>query len=133
MGVEAVAKQAAASIFLSGAGALGVEIAKNLVLSGCKTFTLHDAKPVSLKDLSGQFFISQDHDFGDGKSAPLTRAQACLPRLQQLNLYVRCKKAADLALPFDDPEALASEPWSLQLYDVVIMTEADHATQRAVN
>ena len=36
MGVEAVAKQAAASIFLSGAGALGVEIAKNLVLSGCK-------------------------------------------------------------------------------------------------
>lgn len=42
MGVEAVQKQAAASIFLSGAGALGVEIAKNLVLSGCKRFTLHD-------------------------------------------------------------------------------------------
>lgn len=53
MGVEAVAKQAAASIFLSGAGALGVEIAKNLVLSGCKQFTLHDPKPVSMKDLSG--------------------------------------------------------------------------------
>lgn len=53
MGVEAVAKQAAASIFLSGAGALGVEIAKNIVLSGCKSFTLHDPKPVCLKDLSG--------------------------------------------------------------------------------
>ena len=53
MGVEAVAKQAAASIFLSGAGALGIEIAKNLVLSGCKKFTLHDPKPVNLKDLSG--------------------------------------------------------------------------------
>jgi len=37
MGVEAVAKQAAASIFLSGAGALGVEIAKNLVLSAART------------------------------------------------------------------------------------------------
>jgi molybdopterin/thiamine biosynthesis adenylyltransferase len=53
MGVEAVAKQAAASIFLSGAGALGVEIAKNIVLSGCKGFTLHDARPVDIKDLSG--------------------------------------------------------------------------------
>lgn len=43
MGVEAVAKQAAANIFVSGAGALGVEISKNLVLSGCKSFTLHDS------------------------------------------------------------------------------------------
>ena len=74
MGVEAVAKQASASIFLSGAGGLGVEIAKNLVLSGCKNFTLHDPKPVSLKDLSAQFFINQDQDFGDGKNPNLTRA-----------------------------------------------------------
>ena len=36
LGIEAVAKQSAASIFLSGAGALGIEIAKNLVLAGCK-------------------------------------------------------------------------------------------------
>ena len=53
MGVEAVAKQAAANIFLSGAGALGIEIAKNLVLAGCKSFTLHDNKPISYRDLSG--------------------------------------------------------------------------------
>jgi len=42
MGVDAVTKQAAANIFLSGAGSLGIEIAKNLVLSGCKSLTLHD-------------------------------------------------------------------------------------------
>jgi molybdopterin/thiamine biosynthesis adenylyltransferase len=53
MGVEAVAKQASANIFLSGAGALGIEIAKNLVLAGCKTFTLHDNKPITFRDLSG--------------------------------------------------------------------------------
>jgi hypothetical protein len=53
MGVEAVAKQAAANIFVSGAGALGIEISKNLVLSGCKSFTLHDTKPVTKRDLSG--------------------------------------------------------------------------------
>mmetsp|Transcript_27655 Transcript_27655/g.20075 ORF Transcript_27655/g.20075 Transcript_27655/m.20075 type:complete len:89 (+) Transcript_27655:8333-8599(+) len=52
MGVEAVAKQAAANIFVSGAGGLGMEISKNLVLAGCKSFTLHDTKTVSYKDLS---------------------------------------------------------------------------------
>ena len=133
MGVEAVAKQAAASIFLSGAGALGVEVAKNLVLSGCKSFTLHDTKPVDLKDLSGQFFVDEDLDFGDGKNAPLTRAQACLPRLQQLNLYVRCKQAANQAIPINDEKALESEPWNLHKHDLVIMTEADHATLNAVD
>lgn len=133
MGVEAVAKQAAASIFLSGAGALGVEIAKNIVLSGCKGFTLHDPRPVSHKDLSGQFFINQDTDFGDGKSAPLTRAQACLPRLQQLNLYVRCKLAESAEIPTADLEALASPPWNLHTFDVIIMTEADDEVMDAVD
>ena len=82
MGVEAVAKQAAASVFLSGAGALGVEIAKNIVLSGCKQFTLHDTKLVSYRDLSGQFFLNESQDFGNDKTGAKTRAQACLPRLQ---------------------------------------------------
>jgi hypothetical protein len=57
MGVDAVRKQAAARIFVSGASGLGVEVAKNLVLSGCKSFTLHDPQMVDLKDLSAQFFI----------------------------------------------------------------------------
>lgn len=46
---------------------------------------------------------------------------------------MRCKQAADSALPINDLEALASEPWSLHRYDVVIMTDADHATLKAVN
>ena len=40
MGIEAVAKQATSNIFLSGAGSLGIEIAKNIVLAGCKSFVL---------------------------------------------------------------------------------------------
>lgn len=110
-----------------------MEIAKNLVLSGCKNFTLHDPKPVNLKDLSGQFFVNEDQDFGDGKNLPLSRAQACLPRLQSLNFYVRCKQAENLALPIADEKALESEPWNLQNYNVVILTESDDATARAVN
>lgn len=75
MGVEAVAKQAEAHIFVSGAGALGIEVSKNLVLSGCKSFTLHDTQPISNRDLSGQFFINS---VVEGK----TRAEECMPRLQ---------------------------------------------------
>lgn len=74
MGVEAVAKQASANIFVSGAGALGMEISKNLVLSGCKSFTLHDTKPVTYRDLSGQFFLNE---LAEGK----TRSEVCMPRL----------------------------------------------------
>jgi molybdopterin/thiamine biosynthesis adenylyltransferase len=42
MGIEAVAKQATSKVFLSGASSLGIEIAKNIVLAGCKQFILQD-------------------------------------------------------------------------------------------
>ena len=57
MGIEAVAKQAEATIFLSGLGGLGVEIAKNLVLAGCKELILHDTRAPTEHDLSSQFYI----------------------------------------------------------------------------
>lgn len=44
MGVEAVSKQSKANILLLGLGSLGVEIAKNIVLSGCKEFAIYDDK-----------------------------------------------------------------------------------------
>jgi molybdopterin/thiamine biosynthesis adenylyltransferase len=34
-------------------GALGVEIAKNIVLSGVKRLTLHDNKMANIRDLNG--------------------------------------------------------------------------------
>ena len=42
MGMDAVKKQSNSSVFLSGLGPLGVEIAKNVILSGVKQFTIHD-------------------------------------------------------------------------------------------
>jgi molybdopterin/thiamine biosynthesis adenylyltransferase len=38
---------------LSGLGNVGIEIAKNIVLSGVKRFTIHDNKKVDYYDLSG--------------------------------------------------------------------------------
>lgn len=42
MGMDAVKKQAGSSILISGMGPLGIEIAKNIVLSGVKQLTIHD-------------------------------------------------------------------------------------------
>ena len=42
MGIEAVAKQAESRVLLMGLGPLGVEIAKNIVLAGCKELILYD-------------------------------------------------------------------------------------------
>jgi len=82
MGIEAVAKQATSNVFFSGASASGIEVSKNVVLAGCKSFTLHDTKKASMTDLSGQFFL---HPEDIGKN----RATASIKRLQQLNTYVK--------------------------------------------
>ena len=60
MGIEAVAKQAEATVFISGLGATGVEIAKNIILAGCKELILYDTKEPSFFDLSGQFFLTEN-------------------------------------------------------------------------
>ena len=57
MGIEAVSKQSKASIVLFGLGATGVEIAKNIILSGCKRISIVDENNTQITDLSGQFFL----------------------------------------------------------------------------
>ena len=59
MGVEAVSKQSKANILLLGLGGLGVEIAKNIVLSGCREFAIWDKHETQWSDLSGQFFLGE--------------------------------------------------------------------------
>ena len=53
MGIEAVKKQANAEVLISGLNGLGVEIAKNIVLSGVKRLSLHDSSKTEWTDLSG--------------------------------------------------------------------------------
>ena len=123
MGLDAVTKQSNASIFLSGLGALGVEITKNIVLSGVKRFTIHDSKKTTNRDLSGQFFLGTE-DIGKN------RALASLPKIQQLNYYVKVDTALlDEKLPKDE-QGLDK---ILKGYTIVILIETDYETQIAVN
>ena len=123
MGLDAVTKQAGASIFLSGIGALGLEITKNIVLSGIKRFTIHDNKKATYRDLSGQFFLSEE-DIGKN------RAEASLNKIQQLNYYV---KVDTTLLNQDLPTAEQDLEKLLKGYTVVILTETDYQTQVAIN
>lgn len=53
LGIDAVAKQAQSRILICGMGALGIEIAKNITLAGCKELILYDSLKPTKADLSG--------------------------------------------------------------------------------
>lgn len=81
LGHEAMKKMATSNILISGLKGLGVEIAKNVVLGGVKSVTLHDSGNVEMSDLSSQFFL-QAEDIGKN------RAEVPLSRISELNSYV---------------------------------------------
>ena len=120
MGMDAVQQQSNANIFISGAGPLGIEIAKNIVLSGCKEIVLHDTKETSIYDLCGQFFLGE-------KDIGFNRAERSIPKLQELNYYVKISLNKDdifkKILTEKDVENLG-----FKKFNVIILTECDNDT-----
>lgn len=54
LGHEAMQKMSTATVLVSGMTGLGVEIAKNVILAGVKSVTLHDQDDAQWSDLSSQ-------------------------------------------------------------------------------
>lgn len=52
--------------------------AKNVILAGIRALTIHDTKSVEVRDLSSQFYLTEE-DVGQN------RAEACKEKLQELN------------------------------------------------
>ncbi|XP_031271882.1 ubiquitin-activating enzyme E1 1 isoform X1 [Pistacia vera] len=77
-GRETMRRLFASNILVSGIQGLGAEIAKNLILAGVKSVTLHDEGTVELWDLSSNFIFSEN-DVGKN------RALASVQKLQELN------------------------------------------------
>lgn len=102
----------ASNILISGMGGLGVEIAKNVVLGGVKSVTIHDTENVTYEDLSTQFFL---HENDIGKN----RAQATQSLLAELNTYVPVNVL--------DPKHLTVE--NLKKFQVVVLTTSSHEEQ----
>ena len=120
LGLDAVRRQSNANIFLSGLSALGVEIAKNIVLSGCKELVLHDTKNADIYDLIGQFFL-EEKDIG------YNRAERCINKLQELNYYVKITLNKDdifnKNLSVNDLDNLG-----FNKYNIIILTECSNDT-----
>ncbi|XP_078162757.1 ubiquitin-activating enzyme E1 1-like [Carex rostrata] len=77
-GRETMRRLFASNVLISGLQGLGAEIAKNLVLAGVRSVTLHDEENIELWDLSSNFFFSES-DIGKN------RALSCVQKLQELN------------------------------------------------
>ena len=87
-GVAGQAKIKKSHVVVSGMGALGVEIAKNVCLAGVKAVTIHDSKHVTLADVNGNFYLSPE-DVGRN------RAESTLSKLQLLNPAVTVRARTD--------------------------------------
>ncbi|CAL9700275.1 unnamed protein product [Knipowitschia caucasica] len=121
LGDHAMQQMARSSVFLSGMGGLGVEIAKNIVLAGVKAITIHDTKQCETWDLGSNFFIHKDD-----VSCQRKRVEAVCPRVAELNPYVHVDMSSS---SLDDNTDLSF----LRKYQCIILTEARLHLQIRIN
>ncbi|XP_069062945.1 ubiquitin-like modifier-activating enzyme 7 isoform X1 [Pleurodeles waltl] len=81
LGHDAMKRMKTSDVLISGMKGLGVEIAKNVILAGVKSVTVHDEGNAQWSDLSSQFYLTND-DIGKN------RAEATVESLVELNSYV---------------------------------------------
>ncbi|XP_017147936.2 ubiquitin-like modifier-activating enzyme 1 [Drosophila miranda] len=114
LGHDAMRRMANSDILLSGLGGLGLETAKNVILGGVKSITLHDTATCGPNDLSSQFYLSEA-DIGKN------RAEASCAQLAELNSYVRTvSHTGPLTEEF------------LRQFRVVVLTNSDTAEQERI-
>lgn len=111
LGHDAMRRMASSDILISGMGGLGVEIAKNVILGGVKSVTLHDTVAATLADLSSQYYIAE-------KDVGKNRAEATHDALSELNNYVPVRvHTGELTEEF------------IKKFRVVVLTETAYAEQ----
>lgn len=115
IGFDAMKKMAHSNVLISGMNGLGVEIAKNTILQGFKTVTLHDMGVVSAYDLGTNFYVTEK-DIGKNK------ALASYPKLSELNNYVNVNAISEL---------LTEE--IIKQYTIVILVDYDLNEQIKIN
>jgi len=89
-GLETMGKLIKMHVVIVGMRGLGVETAKNLILAGPKAVSLYDPDLTRINDLGANFYLEEKHV---GK---VSRAEASLTKLQELNPYVKVDVITDL-------------------------------------
>lgn len=82
LGMETMEKLSKLKILIIGLRGLGVEIAKNIIVSGPNKVTIFDPNVVQIDDLGSNFYLSE-------KDIGKRRDESCLLKLQKLNKYVK--------------------------------------------
>lgn len=114
LGHDAMRRMANSDVLISGLGGLGVEVAKNVILGGVKSVTLHDDRECTVEDLSSQFYLSE-------ATIGQNRALASCEQLAELNHYV----------PTTAYTGTLDEKF-LKRFSVVVLTGASWAEQQRV-
>lgn len=85
LGHDAMRRMASSDVLISGLGGLGVEIAKNVILGGVKSVTLHDDEYMcSLRELGSQFYLTEN-DLGEGLDLRANDALASRKHVKRMN------------------------------------------------
>lgn len=115
LGYDAMRRMQNADVLISGLGGLGVEIAKNIILGGIKSLTLHDSNDCTVRDLSSQFYLNKC-------CIGRNRAESCIKQLSELNNYVAINiLTGDL-----------SEDLIKNNFRVVVLTETSDREQKRI-
>lgn len=81
LGHEAMKRMGVSNVLISGLKGLGVEVAKNVILAGVKSVTIHDPEQCSIEDISSQYYVTE-------KDLGKNRAEVTVEKLSELNTYV---------------------------------------------
>ena len=82
LGMETMEKISQLKLMIIGLRGLGIEIAKNIVLSGPNKLIIFDPTEVSIQDLGSNIYLSE-------KDIGKRRDESCLSNLRHLNKYVK--------------------------------------------
>ena len=114
-GMETMGRLIQLNVFIVGMRGLGVEVAKNIILSGPKSVTIYDQCLASINDLSSNFFISEADV---GKKC---RDEASLEKLKELNPNVNISLIR--FPPTNDFYSLFCQKIVESKFNVVVFTE----------
>ena len=82
LGIDTMKKISHLKILIIGLRGLGVEIAKNIIVSGPKSVTIFDKNKVEINDLGSNFYLNE-------KDIGKRRDESCINKLKKLNKYVQ--------------------------------------------
>lgn len=82
LGIDSMKKISQLKLLIIGLRGLGIEIAKNIIVSGPKSVTIFDPNKVEINDLGSNFYLSE-------KDIGKRRDESYIVKLKKLNKYVQ--------------------------------------------